>query len=107
MLMCIVSIGVGEQLAKYLEKNPRVAKAIVRKGMLAAEAREAARKAKDQMRARKDALSAVAAYPENCVTASARRWKSCELYLVEGDSAVRFGRRWTDARLPSDPATSR
>ena len=43
----IVSGGVGEQLAKYFEENPRVAQSIVRKGMLAAEAREAARKAKD------------------------------------------------------------
>ena len=43
----IINGGVSEQLAKYFEENPRVAQTIVRKGLLAAEAREAARKAKD------------------------------------------------------------
>ena len=49
--------AVGEFLAKYFEENPKSAKTIVRKGILAAEAREAARKAKALLRERKGALS--------------------------------------------------
>ena len=82
----IVSSGVGEQLAKYLEENPRAAKAIVRKGMLAAEAREAARKAKDQMRARKSALGG-GGLPGKLRDCISKNMEECELYLVEGDSA--------------------
>ena len=58
----IVSGGVGERWAKYFEENPRVAKAIVRKGLLAAEAREAARKAKDLLRTERT-CSVVAGLP--------------------------------------------
>jgi DNA gyrase subunit B len=50
------SLGRGRLLTKYLEENPQVAKTIVRKGVLAAEAREAARKAKDVLRKRKNVL---------------------------------------------------
>ena len=52
----IVNSVFGDFLTKYLEENPKIAKTIVRKGVLAAEAREAARKAKDILRKRKDAL---------------------------------------------------
>ena len=82
----IVSGGVGEQLAKYMEENPRVAKAIVNKGLLAAEAREAARKAKDLLRKRKDALGG-GGLPGKLRDCISRTPNECELYLVEGDSA--------------------
>ena len=82
----IVNSAVGEFLGKYFEETPRSAKTIIKKGMLAAEAREAARKAKALLRERKGALSPAVDCLANCVTASARIW-SCELYLVEGDSA--------------------
>jgi DNA gyrase subunit B len=48
----IVNSVVGEALNKYLEENPKNAKLLARKGLLAAEAREAARKAKDALRKR-------------------------------------------------------
>ncbi|MFK8114490.1 MAG: DNA gyrase subunit B [Rubripirellula sp.] len=82
----IVSGGVGEQLSKYFEENPRVAQSIVRKGLLAAEAREAARKAKDLLRKRKDALGGggLPGKLRDCISKIA---DECELYLVEGDSA--------------------
>src|SRR5690606_29231213 len=48
----IVNSVFGEYLAKYLEENPKTAKAIIRKGMLAAEARESARKARQLIRER-------------------------------------------------------
>ena len=82
----IVSGGVGEQLAKYFEENPRVAMTIVRKGLLAAEAREAARKAKDLLRKRKDALGG-GGLPGKLRDCISKNRDECELYLVEGDSA--------------------
>ena len=82
----IVTSGVGEMLSKYLEENPRAAKAIVRKGLLAAEAREAARKAKDQLRKRKDALGG-GGLPGKLRDCISKNMEECELYLVEGDSA--------------------
>ncbi|WP_047817387.1 DNA gyrase subunit B [Rhodopirellula islandica] len=82
----IITSGVGEALSKYLEENPRTAKAIVRKGLLAAEAREAARKAKDQLRKRKDALGG-GGLPGKLRDCISKKMEECEVYLVEGDSA--------------------
>ncbi|TWT65238.1 DNA gyrase subunit B [Allorhodopirellula solitaria] len=82
----IITSGVGEALSKYLEENPRVAKTIVRKGLLAAEAREAARKAKDQLRKRKDALGG-GGLPGKLRDCISKKMEECEVYLVEGDSA--------------------
>ncbi len=69
-----------------MEENPKVALTIVRKGMLAAEAREAARKAKDLLRKRKDALSG-GGLPGKLRDCISKNRDECELYLVEGDSA--------------------
>ncbi|TWU19160.1 DNA gyrase subunit B [Allorhodopirellula heiligendammensis] len=82
----IITSGVGEALSKYLEENPKVAKTIVRKGLLAAEAREAARKAKDQLRKRKDALGG-GGLPGKLRDCISKKMEECEVYLVEGDSA--------------------
>jgi len=82
----IVNSAVGEGLGKYLEENPKVAKTIVRKGVLAAEAREAARKAKDILRKRKDALGG-GGLPGKLRDCISKEVEKCELYLVEGDSA--------------------
>ena len=82
----IIASGVGEQLAQHLEENPKVAKAIVRKGLLAAEAREAARKAKESLRKRKDALGG-GGLPGKLRDCISKNMEECELYLVEGDSA--------------------
>ncbi|MAI69381.1 MAG: DNA gyrase subunit B [Rhodopirellula sp.] len=82
----IISGGVSEQLNKYFEENPRVAQTIVRKGLLAAEAREAARKAKDLLRKRKDALGG-GGLPGKLRDCISKNREECELYLVEGDSA--------------------
>jgi DNA gyrase subunit B len=82
----IVNSAVGEFLGKFLEENPQTAKTVVRKGVLAAEAREAARKAKDILRKRKDALSG-GGLPGKLRDCISRDVEKCELYLVEGDSA--------------------
>jgi len=82
----IIQSAVGEGLSKHLEENPRTAKTIVRKGLLAAEAREAARKAKAMLRERKGALTG-GGLPGKLRDCSSREAEKCELYLVEGDSA--------------------
>ncbi|MFN7796400.1 MAG: type IIA DNA topoisomerase subunit B, partial [Planctomycetota bacterium] len=99
----VINSAVGDGLSKYLEENPRTAKLLVRKGMLAAEAREAARKAKDALRKRKDALGG-GGLPGKLRDCISNKMEECELYLVEGDSAggsAEGGRfRETQAILP-------
>ncbi len=82
----IISSAVSENLSRYLEENPKSAKMIVRKGVLAAEAREAARKAKDLLRKRKGAMAG-GGLPGKLRDCISREMERCELYLVEGDSA--------------------
>jgi len=82
----IVNSAVGDFLTRYLEENPKHAKAIVQKGVLAAEAREAAKKAKQLLRERKGALSG-GGLPGKLRDCTSRDVAKCELYLVEGDSA--------------------
>jgi DNA gyrase subunit B len=82
----IVNSLVGEFLGKYLEENPKTAKGICNKGLLAAEARVAARKQKELIRERKGALSG-GGLPGKLRDCSSRDVDKCELYLVEGDSA--------------------
>ena len=82
----IVNSILGEYLAKYLEENPRTAKAMVKKGILAAEARESARKARQLVRDRKGVLGG-GGLPGKLRDCSSKDVDKCELYLVEGDSA--------------------
>ena len=82
----IVQSVVSEYLNQYLEEHPKVARQIVAKAMLAAEAREAARKAKALLRERKGALSG-GTLPGKLRDCTSREVDKCELYLVEGDSA--------------------
>ena len=81
----VVNSVVGEQLAKYLEEHPDVAKVILSKAAKAAEAREAAKKAREMVR-RKGALT-TGGLPEKLRDCRSRELDNTELYLVEGDSA--------------------
>ncbi|MEK7747301.1 MAG: DNA gyrase subunit B, partial [Elusimicrobiota bacterium] len=76
---------VGEQLVTFFEENPATAKAIVAKAVGAAEAREAARKAKDLTR-RKGVLGE-GTLPGKLADCQERDAAKCELFIVEGDSA--------------------
>ena len=81
----IVQTVVNEKLTKFFEENPGVAKKISLKGLLAAEAREAAKKAREMVR-RKGALT-TGGLPEKLRDCRSRELDITELYLVEGDSA--------------------
>ncbi|MDD6282304.1 DNA topoisomerase (ATP-hydrolyzing) subunit B [Oribacterium sp. HCP28S3_H8] len=77
---------VGEQLTYYLEQNPSVAKVMCEKSILAQRARAAARRARDLTR-RKSALEGVG-LPGKLVDCNDRDPSKCEIFIVEGDSAL-------------------
>ncbi|MBV9963252.1 MAG: DNA topoisomerase (ATP-hydrolyzing) subunit B [Parafilimonas sp.] len=81
----IVQTTVSRALEAYLEENPREAKNIVSKVILAAQARVAAKKARELVQ-RKTVLSG-GGLPGKLADCSERNPERCELYLVEGDSA--------------------
>jgi DNA gyrase subunit B len=84
-VMGAVDIAVGEILGNYLEENPREAKMIVSKVILAATARAAARKAREMVQ-RKTVMGG-SGLPGKLADCANNDPAVCELYLVEGDSA--------------------
>ncbi|MGE3803680.1 MAG: DNA gyrase subunit B [Gemmataceae bacterium] len=82
----IVASVVGEGLGQYLEEHPKEAQKVMKKVALAAEAREAAAKAKKALRDRKSILNS-GGLPGKLFDCSSRDRDECELFLVEGDSA--------------------
>ncbi len=83
--MGVVDTTVGEMLQNFLEENPREAKLIVSKVILAAQARIAAKKAREMVQ-RKNVLSGTG-LPGKLADCASSDPAICELYLVEGDSA--------------------
>ena len=84
-VMGTVDQAVGEVLQNYLEEHPREAKLIVNKVILAAQARHAARKAREMVQ-RKNVLTGTG-LPGKLADCSSTDPSISELYLVEGDSA--------------------
>ena len=80
----IVDSIVGESISTFLEENPVVGKMIVDKALMAARARDAARKARELTR--KSVLER-STLPGKLADCSSKDPKECEIYIVEGDSA--------------------
>jgi len=93
----IVDQMVGEMLRNYLEENPKDAKEIVNKVILAATARHAARKARELVQ-RKNVFGG-GGLPGKLWDCSSKKSEECELYLVEGDSAGGTAKQGRDSKF--------
>lgn len=93
----IVSRAVGDVLKAYLEENPNQAKRIIEKVILAATARNAARKAREMVQ-RKNILTG-GGLPGKLADCSSRNPEACEIFLVEGDSAGGTAKQGRDRNI--------
>ena len=93
----LVNAVVSEKLDQFLEENPQVGRAIIEKALLASQAREAARKARETVR-RKTGLES-GQMPDKLQDCNERDPSLCEIYIVEGDSAAGSAIQGRDSRF--------
>ncbi|WP_270089598.1 DNA topoisomerase (ATP-hydrolyzing) subunit B [Sphingobacterium sp. SYP-B4668] len=96
-VMGAVDVAVGEILSVYLEENPREAKIIVQKVVIAAQARAAARKAREMVQ-RKTVMGG-SGLPGKLADCSDNDPKKCEIFFVEGDSAGGTAKQGRDRKF--------
>ena len=92
----IVDSIVGEGMSIFLEENPLVGKTIIDKALMAARAREAARKARELTR--KSVLER-SSLPGKLADCSSKDPRECEIYIVEGDSAGGSAKQGRDRKF--------
>ncbi|MGL4848446.1 MAG: DNA topoisomerase (ATP-hydrolyzing) subunit B [Clostridium sp.] len=92
----IVDSVVGEGVGIFLEENPNIAKAIIDKALMAARARDAARKARELTR--KSVLER-SSLPGKLADCSSKDPAECEIYIVEGDSAGGSAKQGRDRKF--------
>ncbi len=92
----IVDSIVGEGVGTFLEENPNIAKTIIDKALMAARARDAARKARELTR--KSVLER-SALPGKLADCSSKDPMECEIYIVEGDSAGGSAKQGRDRKF--------
>ncbi len=95
----VVDSVVSEKLAYFLEENPDISSLLIKKSIKAAEAREAARKAREEARDGKKKKRKDAMLSGKLTPAQSRNPEKNELYLVEGDSAGGSAKQGRDRRF--------
>ncbi len=93
----VVGSIMNEKLGEYLEENPKIAKLIIEKALLASRTREAVRKARETTR--KSALSSGMSLPGKLADCQMRDTEITEIYIVEGDSAGGSAKQGRDRRF--------